>query len=327
MGVLYIAGSRPGAGATATAMGIAGALRARGHRVVAIKPLSTRDGDADAALLAGAAAVTSLTVVAEGASRELLAAAETRVRAVAKDADVTVVEGLPLTVEGTAAFAERLQATVIGVVPYARALGQADASVWRAAFGTRLAGVVINRRTLYGQHDASERLASELTAAGVPALGIVPEDRLLLAPTVGQIASRIGAAYFTAPQESERLVEHFMIGGLFLEWGGNYFGRYPNQAVIVRGGRADLQMSALNFPLACLILTGVKQPPQYVSSRAEEQDVPLLVVGTPTLETAAVLQDLPRSATIHHPAKAERASLLFGQYGKWAGLTAAAWLR
>ena len=111
-------------------------------------------------------------------------------------------------------------------------------------------------------------------------LGVLPEERLLLAPTVQQAAEHLGGTYFTNEDSGGELIEHFLIGGLITEWGGNYFARLPNQAVVVRGGRIDIQMSALNFPLNALFLTGCETPSQYVYQRADELDVPLIATKT-----------------------------------------------
>ncbi|MCI0821296.1 MAG: hypothetical protein J4N31_03055, partial [Chloroflexi bacterium] len=123
----------------------------------------------------------------------------------------------------------------------------------------------------------------------------------------------LGGTLFAGASGLDRLIEHFLIGGLVTEWGGNYFNRLPNQAVIARGGRADIQMSALNFPLNALVLTGCTQPPQYVAQRAESLDVPLLTVERNTHETAEALEALAGIVTVHHREKIERFTAMVEQ--------------
>ncbi len=175
----------------------------------------------------------------------------------------------------------------------------------------RLAGLVVNRRTAHAEHDAAFRLVPALEAAGVPVLACLAEDRLLSAPTVRSLVEALGATLFTGEDGLDGLVEHLLIGGLITEWGGNYFDRHPHQAVLVRGGRMDIQMSALNFPLAALVLTGAEAPAQYVLQRAEAQEVPLAVTGQRTAEAADALAALP-PAPAAHPDKAARAAALLG---------------
>lgn len=321
MQVLYICGQRPGSGSTAVAAGVTAALRRVGRRVAAIKLAASSaagiaDGTADAIFLAGLGGLRDVQAPQQPQAADTAAAA---VQALGAHADVAVVDGLPLDID-SAALARRLGAVVVGVVPYARTLGAADAAPWRDAFGDAFAGVVLNRRTRYAEHDAPARVAPSFAGAGVPVLGILPEERLLLAPTVEAVVAHVGGTFFNRPDAAGGLIEHILIGGLITEWGGNYFGRYPNQAVVARGGRVDIQMAALNFPLQCLVLTGVKEPPQYVYQRAQEQEVALVVVPTTTAETANALHTVHERATVHHPQKAERMADLLQAAPEWPRL-------
>ena len=310
MTVLCVVGARPGAGSTAVAASLAAAWRRAGREAAADKPLALAEGGADAALLAvddpGIAGVDGK------AKPAVLAAAAKRVGALEKVAEIVVLDGPPHTdadgrvVAASGALAKRLKAKVLGVLPYERGLGPTAVAAWRETYGDALVGFVVNRRTRYAERDAADRLAPELEAAGAPAIGVLPEERLMLAPTVQQVVELLGGKLFAGASGLERLIEHFLIGGLVTEWGGNYFNRLPNQAVIARGGRADIQMSALNFPLNALVLTGCTQPPQYVAQRAESLDVPLLTVERNTHETAEALEALAGVVTVHHPEKIER---------------------
>ena len=223
MRVIYVAGAHPGAGSTAVAAGLVLALRGAGVRAVALKPAPHREDDADAAFL------TRLNCSESEA-----------------DASVVVLDGLPLAGGNgaSAALAERLDAAVVGVVPFSDAAEHPEQ--WRIAFGERLTGVVVNRLSRYGGHSARTVLASAFEEASAPPLAVLPEDRLLLAPSVVQVGEHLGATFFCKPEVSERLIEHFVIGGLIAEWGGNYFGRLTNQAVLVRRWHASSSVTQHN---------------------------------------------------------------------------------
>jgi BioD-like phosphotransacetylase family protein len=342
MGLLYVAGSTPGAGSTAVCAALAAIWRQAGKRVVVCKPLALPVGaqgetlGADAQLLA-AVTGTGQPLLATQTLTTVLSARRAgtitqSIEALAKDADVVLVDGLPLTdaqgapVGASAVLAKRLDGRVLGVQPYAATLDRASAAPWLEAFGDQLAGLLLNRRWRYAEHDASDRLTPALRQAGVTVLGVVPEERGLLAPTVAQVADHLGARFFTWPTQDQRLVEQFILGGLILEWGGNYFGRYPHQAVIVRGGRADIAMSALNFPMSCLILTSCSEPPPYVYQRADAQEVPLLVVAQDTMEIAESLEAIASEVSMHHLEKVERFAALLGNTMDWNAAGAAAGL-
>ena len=333
MTVLYVAGARPGVGSTAVAASLAAAWRRRGRTVAADKPVAFAEGDADAELLAGAAASTGsgASLVASNGAVDpgLLDAAAKRVEGLAKTSDVVVIDGLPLTdgseraTEASGALARRLDAKVLGVLPYERSLTGESAAPWRDAFGDALIGLIVNRQTRYAAHDVSARLAPQLAAEGAPVVGVLLEERLLLAPTVRQVVDLLDATLYAGATGVGQLVEHFLIGGLITEWGGNYFNRLPNQAVIVRGGRADIQMAALNFPLNAMFLTGCSEPPQYVHQRAESLDVPLAVTARNTHETAEALEAIASRVTVHHPEKIESFSETLSERLDWDALEAA----
>ena len=275
------------------------------------------------ASLGGSAA----TVAAAGAPSDAqLDEAARIISDAASGAQDVIVEGPPLDAPygASAALAQRLGAPVVGVIPYERTLDGGVCAAWRESYGAALAGCVVNKRARYAEHDACARLAPELARSGMPVFGVLPEERLLLAPTVGQTASLLNGVYFAGEDGADALIENFLIGGLIAEWGGAYFGRLPNQAVIVRGGRMDIQMSALNFPLNALFLTRCEAPAQYVHQRAEELDVPLIAVAErDTHETAAAIETLGAAATVHHPAKAERAGAMALERLDAAALSAA----
>ena len=318
------------------AAGLAVAWRRHGRRVALVKPLSLREDDPDPAFLAATAGpespASAHTLSGASLAEADADAAARRVQSLASDADVVIVDGLPLTgtdgqaIAGAPALVQRLGATAVGVQPYAADLGAEAAAVWRDAFGDALAGVVVNRRPRYAGHFATEELGPRLGDASAPVLGVVPEERLMLAPTLRQTADHLAATFFCWPSEDQRLIEHFLIGGLIMEWGGNYFGRLRNQAVIVRGGRIDIQMAALNFPLSCLLLTGCSAPPQYVHQRAESQEVPVLVVDADTQTTAAALESVQEQVSVHHPEKTERFADLLTEHLDWGRLDSAAGL-
>ncbi len=322
MSVVYVAGEAPGAGATAVAAGLAEAWRSAGKRVSLAKPLA-EPGDPDCAFFAELGGSDSAAPAMDGDDSLRAPQAARIVRELAESADVVIIEGPPLESAAAPALADSCDAQVVGVARYGRPLGAGSVGAWRAAFGDRLAGLLVNKRTRYAEHDARERLLPEIAGAGVAAFGALPEDRLLLAPTVQQVVDCIGGVYFTAPDGSSALIENILIGGLIAEWGGNYFGRLPNQAVIVRGGRIDIQMSALNFPLNALALTGCDAPSQYVRQRADELDAPLIVVKQDTHETAAALERLNGKADARHPEKARRAAELLAAHADLTALSAA----
>lgn len=309
MGILYIAGERAGAGATSVAIALATLWQRAGNRVTIVKPAALQEHDADSALFARSYNGPIEKPLIMDPSPETIQAIAERVLPLSQNSDVVIVEGLPLTSEDgepnelSPMLADRLGSRVLGVVPYHRTLDSSSAETWLDYYANTLAGVVVNRRTVHGKHDSTTRLMPAFEDAGVRIFGTLTEERLLLAPTIQQVSDLLGGTFYAGASGSQELVEHFLIGGLITEWGGNYFGRLSNQAVLVRGGRTDIQMAALNTPLNGLFLTGCEKPPQYVHQRATDLDVPLVVVDHDTPSATALLEKLEDAVSIDHPAK------------------------
>ena len=326
MAVLYITSDRPGAGKTALAGGLAALFSQRGIRVGYCKPFSpTPQGDPDVEFISrvvlseedNAAQLVPLQMpkdagegvpLPQDVARELA----TSIRGLATSKDLVLVEGPSLSSPGGDAshlsteLAEALDASVLVTMQYGPEITVELVRKASEMFGQRLLGVLINSVTRYRDREVRQVLAPAVESLGVKFLGALPEDRTMLAATVGQIAGQLGGDWVLYQEKSEELVEDFLIGGNIMDQGITYFGRMDNKAVIVRGDRPDIQLAALSTPVTCLILTGGHQPIQYVYHQAEQQEVPTFVVQSDTISTAHALDAMIRTSTCHHPRKLQR---------------------
>ncbi|MCY4624716.1 MAG: DRTGG domain-containing protein [Chloroflexi bacterium] len=330
MPIVYIAGDAPGVGVTAAATGLASHL---GGVVTLAKAASFRSPDPDAAfhraLLPHASAPASWPVSLESA--------DDVARSVTQFAGAPVADGLVIVegVSGADSASDSLRADVaIADALNARVVlvsSPASAQPARAAeaYGDRLAGVIINHVPVHGTHTARAETSTAFEEQGVPVLGLVPEDRRMLAPTVRNVAEHLGAHCINHGDLEDpdvaldALVEHFMLGGLFLDTGVYVFGRREEKAVIVRGDRPDLQMAALETSTVCLVLTEGRLPVQYIVHHADLNQVPMLLVGRPTLETMEALHNVGERATVHSAHKARRFGQLLSAHCDLSQLTAA----
>jgi BioD-like phosphotransacetylase family protein len=151
---------------------------------------------------------------------------------------------------------------------------------------------------------------------------------MLLAVTVGDVVSHLDGRFVAGKDFTDGLVEHFMVGGLGRDPGDLYFRTRENKAVIIRGDRPDIQMSALTTPTKCILLTKGIKPIEYVKYEAEREEVPLVVVEPDTLTTMDLLNTLQDGAQFDHPAKVERLGQLLTEHldlpAVYAGLGLAA---
>ena len=335
MATLYVASDRPRAGRTALCVTLAQRLRQDGRQVAAFKPFHSPanggDADPDASILAAAAGATPPgdawpIPVSQDAEPDVARAMRAYGEATA-GADVAIVEGLSgfdgASGEASGRMAREMDAIVVAVIAYRDGIGLEEARAARQLFGERLAGVVINGVTRYKSREVSEQLAPLFQAQNVRVLASIPEDRRLLGVTAGQIADHLGGTFLDWEEKRDNFVEHYLIGGMVLDWGVLYFQQFDNKAVIVRGNRPDLQMAALRTPTSCIVLTGGYPPIQYVSYEAGEEEVPLIQVETDTLETAAALESLQERAQFDHPLKHEQFRELMSRHADWDALLGA----
>jgi hypothetical protein len=171
-------------------------------------------------------------------------------------------------------------------------------------YGSRLAGVIVNGLPKYRAEDVDGTLAADLESSGTRLLGSIPDDRRMLAPRIGQVAEFLGGEFLNGEDQSDRLLENFLIGGLVLDWGPFYFSSRKNTGVIVRGDRPDVQIAAIQTDTTrALVLTKGVRPVEYVVYEAEQRGIPLVVVPGNTHDVAEQLENLQPEVEFDHADK------------------------
>ena len=194
----------------------------------------------------------------------------------------------------------------LGLTQHVHGKDADDLSEWPAAFGERLIGMVVNGRTQYQGTAVETEFIPALEALGIRTLGVVPEDRKLVSATIDQIVECLEGRYLQGEEHGDRIIEHFLVGGMGLDRGTLYFGIREDKAVIVRGDRPDIQMAALHTPTSCLILTNGAEPVEYIVHEADLEEVPIVIADTDTLDTMKALRTLQDGVRFDHPDKVER---------------------
>ncbi|MCL6641021.1 MAG: cobyrinate a,c-diamide synthase [Candidatus Rokubacteria bacterium] len=208
--VVVIAGTASGVGKTTVTLGLLGALRRRGLTVQAFK---VGPDFIDPGLHEAVTGRPSWTLDGWMCGREHV---RTTVATRAADADLAVVEGMMGCFDGaeaaaddgsTAQIAKWLGAPVVLVADVgAQARSVAAVVLGFARFdpGLRLAGVIANR--VAGEHHA--RIVREAVAvgSGVPVLGAIPSEAVLILPErhLGLVTAAEGVL---TPERRERLAD------------------------------------------------------------------------------------------------------------------------
>lgn len=316
MSILYVASDRQGAGKTALCASLAHLLRAQGKRAAAFKPVADGASDSDAAIYAALLGADT-PPSSDAAHVDAIAAAARRLQ---DDNEIVIAEASNnLTGAQSQRIAEAIDARVLVIANFDANLSAADVAAVAAPFGDRLAGYVVNNLTQYMRTQARADLVPAVAAAHTPpaaVFGLIPEDRRLLGVSVTQLAAHLEGEFVQDEGDAECLVEYLMVGGMSLDPGEYYYGIHDNRAAIVRGDRPDLQMSALGAPgrTACLVATNGIAPIEYVRYEAEQEETPIIIVETDTLDTMDRLDTLIDGSRFDHPRKLERFAALLTEH-------------
>lgn len=176
--------------------------------------------------------------------------------------------------------------------------------------GNKLIGVVFNRVSPALLDYVKGKMVPFLKKKQIETLGVIPEDTILGAVTVGELKEALAGKLICCGDKEDELVEQFLIGAMNVESALKYFRRVSNKAVITGGDRSDIQLAALETPTKCLILTGDLYPDDIIISKAQERGVPILVVPTDTLATVDKFESVLGHLSLRNKSKARRAKEL-----------------
>lgn len=311
MAVLLVASDRAGAGKTSVALALATLASRSGRTARAFKPFAASAEDRDSQTFARLSNPSPegwpRPLGQDGPSADDLSTLSTELSSDQDPESLNILE-LPseLGAAVTARIAEALDAHAVLVAQARRGLRATAVSEWKDTLGGRLSGVVVNGVTRYMSTESAENIAPSFEEAEIDIIGMIPDDRALLSITVEQIRAGLDGRYVVDEGDVNRPVEHFQVGCMSLDPGELRFGLYDNNAVVVRGDRPDIQMSALNASVACLLLTGGIDPIEYISYEAQEEETPVVVVESDTLTTMSLLNDVTSSVAMDTAAKVSR---------------------
>ena len=156
-----------------------------------------------------------------------------------------------------------------------------------------------------------------LEQQGIPVLAVLPKDPLLHAVSVNELAEHLDAEMLCCAECGEDLVEAMMVGAMSVDSALSYFRRQPNKAVITGGDRVDIQLAALETSTTCLILTGNMRPNPLIVTRAEEQGVPILLIGSDTMTAVRRVEEVFGQARFRQTSKIARFEALLQRHFDW----------
>ncbi len=270
MGVLFIVAAETAAGKTAICAGLAINFLNDGKKVGYLQPPASEKTDA-AGDIAFMKQIPGLDIVGETGY---------------KGKDIVLAEGSigfkPDDAVSQAAYAaaKEMKAKVIAVETYSG--GASGFLEVYKEFGKNFLGVIINKVPPSQLARVRDEAKARWEAAGIKLLGVIPENRVLLAITVGELAESLKGRILNSPEKSAELVENYMLGALVVDSGLDYFGRKSRKAAIIHYDRPDMQLAALETSTACLVLSGSPDkaaPINDVLYKAQSRATPIIATG------------------------------------------------
>jgi BioD-like phosphotransacetylase family protein len=290
LGVLYIVSAEEAAGKTALCAGIAINLLNQGKKVGYFKQQTAGSTKGDAAFMKKISGLEIVANAPDAMKGRDIVLAESSIGPRVSDAKTTL------------AAVKEMKARVIAVESYT---GQdskyTDIYKW---FAESLLGLVINKVPASQLKNVKEKAAARYGARGIKVLGVISENRVMLALTIGELADVVKGKILNNPEKSGELVENYMLGVMVVGSGIGYFARKSNKAAIIHQDRPDMQMAALETPTKCLVLSGSSQAPIYnVMQKANSRGVPLIATDAGTNAIIAGLEEALFKARLNQEKK------------------------
>jgi BioD-like phosphotransacetylase family protein len=218
--------------------------------------------------------------------------------AVAKGKDIVLVGGAGtlesgkfLNISGYDVI-EKLKARVLLVDSYEREFYLDAVLDATERLGEQLLGVMLNRVEAGYVEKIEDLILPFLERNGVTVFGVLPYDAVMGSVMIGDVVEALAGDVLCCRNKLDGLIEHFLIGGMQVDRALEYIRKARNNAVIVGGDRADIQLAAIEAATQCLILTGNLYPNEIVISKAEMRGIPIVVVRNDTYSVAKKVEEL-----------------------------------
>jgi len=211
-----------------------------------------------------------------------------------QDKDVVLLEGAKSIEDGLSLgiasrdICNKIKAKTIVIFKYCPEIVD-QVLFYKEYFNNNFGGIIINLIPEESTGYLKDFILPFLSNKKINVFGCVTSDKVLSSVSIKEMVRHLDGKILSAKDKLDELVETFMLGAMGQEQALKFFRMKTNKAVITGGDRADVQLAALETNTKCLILTGNFQPSSVVLGRAEEIDVPIILVKYDTLTTVEKL--------------------------------------
>jgi BioD-like phosphotransacetylase family protein len=210
------------------------------------------------------------------------------------DRDIILVESLSSTIQTE----NRVPGSkVVFVLDYYEGIENGIKDLGRLSGNIK--GIIVNKIPRRNLVKDSVNLKELIKSSRIDCLGLIPEDRKLLAPSIGDLALAVNGKILNNPEMSDELIENIMLGSSTFDRGPAYYNRKNNKAVLLWGDRpgfrkaviANYQLFALQTSTRCIVISNSGEPLSTVLEKAQTQKVPLISAPGTLPEVAANLEN------------------------------------
>ncbi|NWF51947.1 MAG: phosphotransacetylase family protein [Nitrospirae bacterium] len=205
---------------------------------------------------------------------------------------------------------KRLNLKALIVVKYEGEFGVDYILQAKKDLGNNFIGVIFNKVTHEFRQSIDDYIVPFLKRKGIDVMGILPHDSLVGSITVEELNEMLSGKVLCCHDRLNNLIERFLIGAMQVDRASEYFKMTKNNAVIVGGDRADIQLSAIESGTECLVLTGELYPSELIISRAEQKNIPIIVVRDDTYTIAKKVEKLSTRLRLRDKTKVARGTEL-----------------
>ncbi len=167
---------------------------------------------------------------------------------------------------------------------------------------------------------AREIGAPYLEKRNLPVLGLVPEENLLHATSIGEIAAACQGKFLCGADKADDLVENLVIGAMGAEEARTRMQQIPSRALITGGDRTDIIIAALETSAKVIVLTGDLHPSPLLVRQAAEMGIPMVLTPHHTLHAVELIEQFFGKGRVARPEKLARFEALLAEHCDFARL-------
>lgn len=156
-----------------------------------------------------------------------------------------------------------------------------------------LAGVIINK--VIDVVDFKTTYMSTIESIGIPILGIIPYKKELNNFSVITLVDGLFARVIAGEDGLDNVVKNIIVGAMSTNeaWRTKVF-HLENKLVITGGDRSDMILAALESDSAAVIITNNIIPPTNIIAKANEKNIPLLLVAEDTFTISKRIDEMEK---------------------------------